>query len=58
MKAAILRVTIYDPDTGIVEQEIVSRVSDGGAYGHEIERHLERLGQKLAPILDEYHERP
>ena len=55
-RAAIVRITLYDDATGTVEHEIVSRLSNGGAHGYEVAEHMRRLGERLAPILDPYHE--
>lgn len=55
--AATVRVTIYDPDTGIVTQEIVQQVSEGGAHGYEIERQFRQLGEQIAPLIDPYYQK-
>lgn len=47
--AIIIEVTIYDEDTGVVEQQIVETHS--GYRGYEVLEDFEALGRKIAKII-------
>lgn len=45
----LIQVTIFDEDTGAIEQQIVQTHS--GSYGYEVAQTFEKLGEKVATIL-------
>ena len=45
----IIEVTIYDEDTGVVEQRIIETHS--GYRGYEVAEDFEKLGRRVAEII-------
>ena len=52
-KAIIVQVTVYNKETGVVEQQVVN-VYDG-SYGYEVERMFERLGESFGKVIEPHH---
>jgi hypothetical protein len=50
----IIQVTIFDTTTNEITKQIIDHY--GSSYGYEIERHFERLGTKVAKIIDPHHD--
>ena len=53
-KALLVQVTVFDEDTGDIEQTIVKTYE--GNYGYEIRSFFERLGERFSKLLDPYDE--
>ena len=49
---AIVQVTLFDRETGVVEKSIIQEVSGGGAYHWEVRQQFERLGATVADMVD------
>jgi len=49
---AIVQVTLFNDETGVVEKSIVQEVSGGGAYHWEVRQQFARLGDVIADLVD------